>query len=431
MKSFSLTQMDFKNTLAYALQQDTEDPLKKYRAQFYFPRLNEREVVYFSGNTLGLQPKSTQDHILNELEDWASFGVQARFHARIPWLTYPEQFVKPISKIAGAKPSEVAVMNQLTVNLHLLMVSFYRPDKKKYKILCESGAFSSDQYAMETQTLFHGFQPEDAIIELSPRAGEHCLRMEDILEAIEKNKDSLALVLIGGVNYLTGQLFNMKQITAAAHKAGALAGFDLAHAIGNVKLELHDWDVDFAVWCSYKYLNSGPGGIAGIFIHERHASNTNLLRFAGRWGADNKGIGATMKKGFVPTPTAEGWQLSNFPIVLMAAHKAALDQFDEAGMDALVLKSLKLTAYLEFIIDVINPDLEQPFEIITPRNHHERGCQLSILTGNRGEELNTKLLQAGIIADWLEPNILRCAPVPFYNSFEDVYRFGDVLRRIS
>jgi kynureninase len=431
MKSFSLTQMDFKNTLAYALQQDTEDPLKKYRAQFYFPRLNEREVVYFSGNTLGLQPKSTQDHILNELEDWASFGVQARFHARIPWLTYPEQFAKPISKIAGAKPSEVAVMNQLTVNLHLLMVSFYRPDKKKYKILCESGAFSSDQYAMETQTLFHGFQPEDAIIELSPRAGEHCLRMEDILEAIEKNKDSLALVLIGGVNYLTGQLFNMKQITAAAHKAGALAGFDLAHAIGNVKLELHDWDVDFAVWCSYKYLNSGPGGIAGIFIHERHASNTNLLRFAGRWGADNKGIGATMKKGFVPTPTAEGWQLSNFPIVLMAAHKAALDQFDEAGMDALVLKSLKLTAYLEFIIDIINPDLEQPFEIITPRNHHERGCQLSILTGNRGEELNTKLLQAGIIADWLEPNILRCAPVPFYNSFEDVYRFGDVLRRIS
>ncbi|HSH66845.1 MAG TPA: kynureninase, partial [Bacteroidia bacterium] len=309
--------------------------------------------------------------------------------------------------------------------------SFYRPDKKKYKILCESGAFSSDQYAMETQTLFHGFQPEDAIIELSPRAGEHCLRMEDILEAIEKNKDSLALVLIGGVNYLTGQLFNMKQITAAAHKAGALAGFDLAHAIGNVKLELHDWDVDFAVWCSDKYLNSGPGGIAGIFIHERHASNTNLLRFAGRWRADNKGIGATMKKGFVPTPTAEGWQLSTFPIVLMAAHKAALDQFDEAGMDALVLKSLKLTAYLEFIIDVINPDLEQPFEIITPRNHHERGCQLSILTGNRGEELNTKLLQAGIIADWLEPNILRCAPVPFYNSFEDVYRFGDVLRRIS
>jgi kynureninase len=430
MNTPSLTNLKYENSLAFAKQQDLADPLRKYREQFYFPQMHGREAIYFSGNLLGLQPKSTQDHVLNELEDWATFGAQAKLHARTPWLTYHEQFAPPLAKITGAKPSEVTVMNQLSVNLHLLMVSFYRPDKKRFKILCEADAFPSDQYAMESQVHFHGFDPEDAIIVVSPREGEHCIHHEDILEAIEKNKDSLALVLMSGANYYTGQVVDMPEITAAAHRAGAVAGFDLAHAVGNIKLELHSWNVDFAVWCSYKYLNSGPGGIGGVYIHERHASNLSLPRFAGRLGVD-KALRPKREKGFVPTSSAEGWQLGALPVLLLAAHKAALDQFTEVGMDALISKSETLTGYLEFIIEDINNTIAQPFEIITPRDPKQRGCQLSIAAPGRGTDFYNKLLQSGVIAVWLEPNILRCAPAPFYNSFEDVFRFGEILKDIG
>jgi kynureninase len=429
MSTSTLINLNYENSLNFARHQDLADPLKKYRDQFYFPQMHDREVVYFSGNSLGLQPKSTQDHILNELEDWATFGVQAKFHARTPWLTYHEQFAAPVAKIVGAKPSEVVIMNQLSVNIHLLMVSFYRPDKNRTKILCEAGAFPSDQYAMESQVRFHGLKPEDVIIEVSPRAGEHCIRPEDMLETIEKNKDALALVFIGGVNYRTGQAFDLQKISAAAHDAGAVVGFDLAHAVGNINLQLHAWDVDFACWCTYKYLNSGPGGIAGIYIHERHVNDPSIPRFAGWWGAD-KSVRFKMEKGFVPTPTAEGWQLSVVPIFLLAAHKAALDQFTEVGMDALIAKSEKLTGYLEFIVENLNNNIAHPFEIITPRNKQQRGCQLSIAAPGRGTDFHNKLLQGGVIADWLEPDIIRCAPAPLYNSFEDVFRFGEVLKSI-
>jgi kynureninase len=430
MNSLSLTNLKYENSLSFANGQDLADPLKKYRDQFYFPQMHGREVVYFAGSSLGLQPKSTQDHVLNELEDWATFGSQARSHARTPWNTYHEQFAVPVAKIVGAKPSEVTVMNQLSVNLHLLMVSFYRPDKKRIKILCEANAFSSDQYAIESQLHFHGYQPEDVIIKVHPRAGEQCIRPEDILEAIEKNKDSIALVLMGGVHYRTGQAVDMKGITAAAHKAGAFAGFDLAHAAGNINLQLHDWDVDFACWCTYKYLNSGPGGIGGIYVHERHTNNLSLPRFAGRLGVDQTNR-SKKEEGFVPLPAAAGWQLGDIPILLLAAHKAALDQFTEVGMDALISKSEKLTGYLEFVVEDLNNSLSAPFEIITPRDKQQRGCQLSIAAPGRGIDFYNKLLQGGVIADWLEPGIIRCAPVPFYNSFEDVFRFGEILKSIS
>lgn len=430
MNTITLTDLKYENSLAFATQQDEADPLSKYRDQFYFPQMHGREVVYFAGNVLGLQPKSTQDHVLNELEDWATFGVQAKLHARTPWQTYQEQFAAPLAALTGALPTEVVVMNQLSVNIHLLMVSFYRPDQKRYKIICEAHAFPSDQYVMESQVRFHGYKPEDAIVEVFPREGEQYIRPEDILETIEKNKDSLALVLMGGVNFRTGQVLDIQGITTAAHKAGAIAGFDLAHAIGNIDLQLHDWDVDFACWCSYKYLNSGPGGVAGVYIHERHATDPSIPRFAGRWGAE-KEIRLKMQKGFVPTPTAEGWQLSSIPILLLAAHKAAIDQFTEVGMSALIAKSEKLTGYLEFVIEDINNSLKKPFEIITPRGKQQRGCQLSITAPGRTIDFYNKLLQGGIIADWMEPNIIRCAPAPLYNSFEDVYRFGEILKSIS
>lgn len=429
MKALTLTGLKYENSLSFAKQQDLDDPLKKYREQFYFPQMHGREVVYFSGNLLGLQPKTTQDHVLNELEDWATFGSQARLHARTPWLTYHEQFAPPLANIIGAKSSEVTVMNQLSVNLHLLMVSFYRPEKKRYKILCEADAFPSDQYAMESQVRSHGFDPEDAIVMVSPRDGEHCIRQEDILEAIEKNKDSIALVLMSGANYQTGQVIDMAEITAAAQRAGAVAGFDLAHAVGNIKLELHAWNVDFAVWCTYKYLNSGPGGIGGIYIHERHVNNLSLPRFAGRMGVD-KALRPKSEKGFVPVSTAEGWQLGALPVLLLAAHKAALDQFTEVGMEALIAKSKKLTGYLEFIIEDINNSISHPFEIITPRDPKQRGSQLSVVAAGRGIDFYNRLLQSGVIAVWLEPDILRCAPVPMYNSFEDVFRFGEILKNI-
>jgi kynureninase len=419
--------MTYENTLEFAKQQDATDPLKSYRDKFYFPMMHGRETVYFTGNSLGLQPKATQDYVLNELEDWATFGVEGHFHSRKPWLPYHEQFAEPVARIVGAKPEEVVVMNQLTVNLHILLVSFYRPTKTRYKILCEAKAFPSDQYALESQVKFHGLDPADAIIEVAPREGEICIRHEDILAAIEKNKDSIATIMIGGVNYYNGQVFDMKGITEAGHKIGAIVGFDLAHAAGNLKLELHNWNVDFACWCSYKYLNSGPGGVSGVYINERHLNNPELIRFAGWWGHD-KNTRFQMQKGFVPMPTAEAWQMSNAPVLSMAAHKASVDIFNEVGMDALVTKAEKLTGYLEFVIDEINKSLDKKLEIITPRDKKQRGCQLSIVAHGRGKELFNKLTEAGIISDWREPNVIRCAPVPLYNSFEDVFRFGEILK---
>ncbi|HLG33286.1 MAG TPA: kynureninase [Bacteroidia bacterium] len=416
-------------TEKFALEQDAQDSLKHFRNFFLFPQHDSRNVIYFCGNSLGLQPVATQKYIQQELDDWANHAVEAHFTAKNPWVPYHEMFAQPLAKLTGALPEEVVAMNQLTSNIHFLFVSFYRPTKERYKILCEAGAFPSDRYAIESQVKFHGLNPDNAIIELSPRVGEHAIRHEDILSAIEKNKNELALIFIGGVNYYSGQVFDMKSITEAGHKAEATVGFDLAHAIGNIKLSLQDWNVDFAVWCTYKYLNSGPGSVGGVYIHERHAKNISLPRFAGWWGHD-KANRFKMEKDFRAMPTAEGWQLSNAPVLSMAAHKAALDIFDEAGMDALIEKSIKLTGYLEFVIGEVNKKIESGnwrLEIITPR---ERGCQLSIIAHGLGKALHEKLSANGVMADWREPNVIRCAPVPLYNSFEDIYRFGEIILKI-
>lgn len=420
--------MTYENSLSYAQAQDQQDPLRNYRAQFYIPQVNGRDSVYFTGNSLGLQPKSARAAIEVELEDWARLGVEGHFEGRNPWMHYHEFLTEKAARIVGAKPVEVVVMNSLTVNLHLMMVSFYRPTTQRYKIITEAGAFPSDQYALETQVKFHGFHPNDAIIELTPRAGEHTLRTEDILDTIEQHGSEVALVMMGGVNYYTGQAFDMEAITKAGHRVGAQVGFDLAHAAGNLELFLHDWDVDFAVWCTYKYLNSGPGGTSGVFVHERHANNTALPRFAGWWGHD-KEVRFKMQKGFKPMEGAAGWQLSNAQIFPMAIHNASLQIFDEVGMKTLAEKSRKLTGYLEFLINGINAEGKTgSFEMITPANPKDRGAQLSLLATHNGRALFEKLTQAGVIADWREPNVIRVAPVPLYNSFEDVYRFAEILR---
>lgn len=421
--------MSFENTLQFAQEQDKKDILKAFREKFYFPQMNGKPVLYFTGNSLGLQPKTTQDSIVNELEDWATFGVEGHFHARNPWLSYHEILAEKTARLVGANKDEVVVMNQLTVNLHLLLVSFYRPTKQRHKIICEAKAFPSDLYALQSQIKYHGFNPNDSLIALTPRAGEHNLRIEDILAQIEKHKNELALVMFGGVNYYSGQVLDMKTITEAAHKTGAYCGFDLAHAAGNLKLNLHDWNIDFACWCSYKYLNSGPGSVAGVFVHEKHLNNFDLPLFAGWWGHD-KATRFKMEPEFKPMNTVERWQLSNAPVLSMAAYKASLEIFDEAGMDKLTAKSKELTAYLDFIIQEINKQTataEKYFEIITPK---ERGCQLSIVAHGRGKELFNDLLQHGVITDWREPNVIRLAPVPLYNSFEDVYLFGQILLQL-
>lgn len=414
-----------KNTLEFAKQADNNDKLKSYRQKFLFPQHAGREVVYFTGNSLGLQPKTTQQYIQQELDDWAEHGVEGHFHAKNPWLPYHEFLTEKMAKIVGALPEETVMMNQLTVNLHLLMVSFYRPTKQRYKILCEAKAFPSDQYALQSQIKFHGFEIEDALIEIAPREGEYTIREEDIFSAIEKNKDSLALVMIGGVNYFSGQVFDMKAIAEAGHKAGAIVGFDLAHGAGNIKLELHNWNVDFAAWCSYKYLNAGPGSVAGAFVHQKHLSNTDLPMFAGWWGHD-KQTRFLMGSTFVPMKTAERWQLSNAPIFSMAACRASLDIFDEVGMNALIEKSKQMSAYLEFVVEDISKQKNNCLQIITPKQH--RGCQISIVAHGHGKPLFNKLMENGVIPDWREPNVIRCAPVPLYNSFEDIYRFGEILR---
>lgn len=427
MSSLTDIKIDFKNTQEFAKGLDNQDPLKKYRERFLFPQHQGKDVVYFTGNSLGLQPKTTLSYLQQELDDWAKFGVEGHFLAKNPWLSYHELLTAKMARIVGALPEETVMMNQLTVNLHLLMVSFYRPTKSRFKILCEAKAFPSDQYALQSQITFHGFSLQEALVEVSPRQGEYHIREEDIMTAIEKNKDSLALIMIGGVNYFTGQVFDMKAITEAGHKAGAVVGFDLAHGAGNIKLHLHDWQVDFAAWCSYKYLNSGPGSVAGAFVHQKHLSDTSLPLFAGWWGHDKK-TRFLMDSTFVPMQTAERWQLSNAPVFSMAACRASLDIFDEVGMDALIEKSKTLVAYLEFIIHDINQQKNNCLQIITPAEN--RGSQLSVVAHGYGKKLYNALIENGVIPDWREPNVIRCAAIPLYNSFEDMYRFGEILKSL-
>lgn len=416
-------------SLAYAQEQDQKDDLKKFRERFHFPQHNQRETVYFTGNSLGLAPKTAMAALEQEINDWAKYGVEGHFEAKNPWVSYHEMFAEPLANLVGAKPHEVAAMNGLTSNLHLLMVSFYKPTQNRYKIICEGKAFPSDQYALQSQVKHHNLEPNEAIIQLFPREGEHNLRTEDVVAAIKEHASSLALVMIGGVNYYTGQYFDIPTITQAGHAAGALVGWDLAHAAGNLPLQLHDWDVDFAAWCSYKYMNSGPGSISGIFVHEKHVTNPDINRFAGWWGHD-KERRFLMEPEFKPMPTAESWQLSNAPVLAMAVHKASLDIFMEAGIDNLRKKSIRLTNYLEFIVNAVSDSAENAsLEIITPSAPEQRGAQLSILSHGSGKELFDFITKEGVIADWREPNVIRIAPVPMYNNFEDVYRFGEILKR--
>lgn len=419
-----------KSSLEFAKEKDQLDPLHSYRNQFHIPVINGIETIYFTGNSLGLQPKTTGNYIQKELDAWAQWGVEGHFEAEKPWFSYHEFLTPKIAKIVGGELDEVVVTHSLTTNLHLLMVSFYRPTSSRYKIICEQKAFPSDQYALESQVKFHGFDPADAIIEIGPREGAHILEEEDIIAAINEAGDELAMVMIGGVNYYSGQLLDMAAVTKAGHAVGATVGFDLAHAAGNVKLNLHDWGVDFAAWCSYKYLNSSPGGVSGFFVHNKHASDKSLPRFAGWWGHD-KETRFLMEPGFNPMHGAEGWQLSNAPVLGMAAHLAALDIFDEVGMDALIEKRIELTNYLEYLIDDLSNrkgDLCS-FEIITPRDPKRRGAQLSILAHGMGKALFDQITKMGVIADWREPNVIRIAPVPLYNSFEDAYRFVQCLEK--
>jgi kynureninase len=421
--------MEFQSTHTFAQLLDRQDPLRQYRKQFHFPRHEGRVVLYFCGNSLGLQLKTVKTALLAELEHWKTHGVEGHFRGDMPWMHYHRFLTEASARLIGAEPSEVVVMNTLTTNLHLMMVSFYRPTAGRYKIIMESHAFPSDQYAVESQVRWHGLDPEQAIVEVAPRAGEETLRTTDILAAIRQHGSEAALVLFSGVQYYTGQWFDMEAITRAGHEAGAYVGFDLAHAAGNVPMLLHDWGVDFAVWCSYKYLNSGPGGPSGLFVHERHGGNPELPRFAGWWGHDAH-TRFLMQKGFHPMQGAEGWQLSNAQVLSFAAHKANLDLFDEAGMAALRQKSLLLTGYLEFLIDMLGR-AGHPYRIITPRHASERGCQISILTGSEGKQLFEFLSENGVVADWREPNVIRVAPVPLYNRFEDVWLLADLLRRFG
>ncbi|KXK02099.1 MAG: kynureninase [Acidobacteria bacterium OLB17] len=416
-----MNNLDEKIHLAASL--DESDPLRHFRERFLIPKAADgRECVYFTGNSLGLQPRTTRAYIEAELDDWARLGVEGHLHAEHPWLPYHEFLTEKMASVIGARPIEAVVMNSLTVNLHLMLVSFYRPDGRRRKIIIEKGAFPSDRYASLSHLQFHGIEPE-ALIELAPREGETTLRTDDILRTIDENAAELALVLLGGVNYYTGQAFDLASITTAGHNAGAVVGFDLAHAAGNLELHLHDWQVDLAVWCSYKYLNAGPGGIAGAFVHERHSRSFDLPRFAGWWGHD-KETRFLMGPNFSPLAGAEGWQISNPPIFQLAALRASLDIFDEAGMPALRRKSLKLTGYLESLIAEID---DERIEVITPTDPDQRGCQLSIRVRDAELDLFDRISASGVVADWREPDVIRVAPVPLYNSFDDVGRFARIL----
>ena len=417
--------IEYLYTLEFAEKMDNMDPLNTYRNQFYFPKHSDgKDSVYLCGNSLGLQPKTAKTYIEEVLNDWKELGVKGHFEAQRPFTTYHEELGEKMATVVGAKKEEVVVMNSLTVNLHLMMVSFYRPTQKRHKILIEKFAFPSDQYAVKSQIEFHGLDIDQSLIELEPRKGEVTLQTDDVLKLIEEEGDSIALIMLGGLNYYTGQAFDMERITAAGHKKGCTVGFDLAHGAGNLPLQLHEWNVDFAVWCTYKYMNSGPGGVAGCFVHKRHIKRKDLPRFAGWWGHD-KATRFLMDDTFVPIQSAEGWQLSNETVISMAALRASLEIFDEAGMDQIVTKSRLITGYLEFLINGLDSD---DIDIITPVEPHERGAQLSIRMVNSDRSLFDKISERGVIADWREPDVIRIAPAPLYNSFTDVYRFVNILK---
>lgn len=421
--------LDFNTMEASSL--DSADELRGFRERFCFPvRPDGLDPVYFTGNSLGLMPKNARDYVDQEMKDWASLAVDAHFRARTPWLPYHEFLAAPMGRVIGATPNETVIMNSLTVNLHMMLVSFYRPTATRFKIVIEKGAFPSDQYAIKSQIDFHsrydsfGRAVGERLIELAPREGESTLRTEDIIETIEREGDSIALILLGGVNYYTGQAFQIKEITEAGHRIGAIVGFDCAHAAGNLELRLHDWNVDFAVWCTYKYLNGGPGSAGGAFVHERHARDFSIPRFAGWWGHD-KETRFLMGPDFHPIPSAEGWQVSNPAILSMASLRASLEIFDEAGIHALRKKSRKLTGYLEFLIKGLN---NERLAIITPADPEQRGCQLSIRVKDGDRGLQEKLVSRGVYCDWREPGVIRVAPAPLFNSFSDAFAFSEILR---
>ena len=421
--------MEFRLDKEFAAGMDAADPLAPLRRAYLFPSHNGTEVVYFMGNSLGLQPAGVSQALQEECEDWQRYGVEGHYKARRPWFSYHEQFAEGAAALVGALPEEVVIMNQLTVNLHLLLISFYRPSGKRKKLLFETKPFPSDRYAFETQARLHGLDPEEVLVEMQPREGEHTLRTEDIVSRIRTLGDELAVVCFGGVNYYTGQFFDLQAITAAAHGVGAYAGFDLAHAAGNVPLQLHDWKADFACWCTYKYLNSGPGSVGGVFVHRQHAENRALLRLGGWWG-HNKETRFRMEPGFDPIPTAESWQLSNAPVFSMAAHRIALGHFTATGMNKLRSKSLLLTAYLEFVLHEVARKTGNTFELLTPADATQRGCQLSLLLRGRNRGLVEALSARGVITDWREPNVMRVAPVPMYNSFSDIATFGEIFNNL-
>ncbi|MCH2031950.1 MAG: kynureninase [Tenacibaculum sp.] len=419
--------MNYENSLEFAKQLDDNDSLAYLRNEYHIPKdENGNDWLYFTGNSLGLQPKQTQKYIQQELDDWAKYGVEGHFEAQNPWMPYHEFLTDKMANIVGAKPLEVVVMNTLTTNLHLLMVSFYQPTKKKFKIVIESDAFPSDRYAVQSQLKFHGIDPDEGLVEWKTRDGEELLNIADLEEILDSQGDEIALLLIGGVNYYTGQYLDLKRIAELGHAKNCIVGIDLAHGAGNIQPNLHDSGVDFAAWCTYKYLNSGPGSLSGLFVHEKHAHNKELPRFAGWWN-HNKDTRFNMRQPFDVMPGAEGWQLSNPPILSMAAIRSSLDLFDKVGMNALREKSERLTAYFEYIINEIDTDR---IKIITPSNPKERGCQLSIQVKNADKSLHKKLTENNIITDWREPDVIRCAPVPMYNSFEDVYRMVSILKTL-
>ncbi len=416
--------MEFKNSLVFAQQLDAVDPLRKYRDEFHFPKVKGKDVIYFTGNSLGLQPKRTQKFVDAIMKDWKEMAVEGHFHAEKPWWDYHERLAAPLAKVVGAKIQEVSVMNTLTVNLHMLMVSFYRPTQKRFKIICEEKAFPSDQYMLASQVKFHGFDPNTAIVEVKKRPGENFWHTQDIIDKINGVGEELAVVLIGGVNYYNGQVFNMEAITKAAKIQGAFVGWDLAHAVGNVALNLHDWGVDFAAWCSYKYMNSGPGNASGIFVHEKYLNSSDIPRFEGWWGT-KKETRFLMGPEFEPMENADAWQVSNPSVLSLAPYLASLEMFEEVGMEALISKRNFIVAYLEFILREIDKETEGSFEIITPE---DRGCQLSVFLHGQGKDLFHFLMENGVITDWREPNVIRLAPAPFYCSFADMYNFGQILK---
>jgi kynureninase len=416
--------MKFLTDKNFAIEMDNNDPLASYRDKFYIPLdPNGNEIIYFLGNSLGLQPKGVKVDVEEVLTSWKNLGVEGHFKGNNPWMEMQGNISKRTAKIVGAKPVEVVTMNALTVNLHLMMVSFYRPTPSRHKILIEKKTFPSDQYAIQSQIKFHGYDPESSIIEINPRYNESTLHMEDIKYIIDQEGEEIALILLGGINYYSGQVFNMKNITDMGHAKGCVVGFDLAHAVGNVILKLHDWDVDFAVWCTYKYLNGGPGSLGGCFINEKHHKNSQLPRFSGWWG-QNLNTRFLMPSEFDPIPSAEGWQISNPSILSLSALSASLEIFKEIGMPKLWEKSILLTGYLEYLINEL---LGDKVTILTPKNTDERGCQLSLVLKEKGKEIYENLVEKGVMCDWREPDVIRVAPVPLYNSFQEIYDFCHIL----